>query len=46
VTPAQRTLLLGGASTESLVWQALAWTIGIGIVFGLLCTRKYRSFSR
>ena len=44
-TPMQRELLLGGTSTGSLVWQSLAWTIGIGIVFGLLCTRKYRSLS-
>ncbi|WP_375489140.1 ABC transporter permease [uncultured Jatrophihabitans sp.] len=46
VTPMQRSLLLGGSDTASLVWQALAWTIGIGLVFGLLCTRKYRSLSR
>ena len=41
-TGQQRELLLGGAGTGTLVWQSLAWTIGIGLVFGLLCTRKYR----
>jgi hypothetical protein len=45
VTPAQREYLLGGASTGSLVLQSLAWTVGIGIVFGLLCTRKYRNLT-
>lgn len=45
-TEQQRQLLLGGASTGSLVLQSLAWTIGIGVVFGALCTRKYRRFSR
>lgn len=44
-TPMQRELLLGGTGTGSLIWQSLAWTIGIGIVFGLLCTRKYRSLT-
>jgi len=46
VTPQQHELLLNGAGTTSLVLQSLAWTIGIGIVFGLLCTRKYRGLSR
>jgi len=41
-TPEQREQLLGGSSTTTLVVQALLWTIGIGIVFGLLCSRKYR----
>lgn len=45
-TGQQRELLLGGAGTGSLVLQALAWTLGIGIVFGVLCTRKYRRLSR
>lgn len=45
-TPEQRELLLGGSGTGSLVVQALLWTIGIGIVFGLLCTRRYRSLDR
>jgi ABC-2 type transport system permease protein/oleandomycin transport system permease protein len=45
-TPAQRELLLGGDSTSTLVWQSLAWTLGIGLVFGLLCTRKYRILTR
>ena len=45
-TPAQRELLLGGASTSSLVLQSLAWTAGIGILFGILCTRRYRGLTR
>jgi ABC-2 type transport system permease protein/oleandomycin transport system permease protein len=45
-TPAQRSLLLGGTSTGSLVLLALAWTLGIGLVFGFLCTRKYRNLTR
>lgn len=44
-TPQQRELLLGGSSSGSLVVQSLAWTIGIGIVFGVLCTRKYRNLT-
>lgn len=42
----QRQLLLGGSGTGSLVLQSLAWTLGIGLVFGVLCTRKYRRLSR
>jgi ABC-2 type transport system permease protein/oleandomycin transport system permease protein len=45
-TPAQRSQLLAGASTTSLVLQSLAWTLGIGIVFALLCSRKYRRLTR
>jgi ABC-2 type transport system permease protein/oleandomycin transport system permease protein len=45
-TAEQRSLLLGGSGTLSLVWQSLAWTVGIGVVFGLLCTRKYRNLTR
>jgi ABC transporter DrrB family efflux protein len=45
-TGQQRYVLLGNTGTGALVWQSLAWTIGIGIVFGLLCTRKYRGLSR
>ena len=45
-TPAQRSLLLGDTGTSALVLQSLAWTIGIGLVFGLLCTRKYRNLTR
>lgn len=44
-TPMQREMLLGGMETNSLILQALAWTIGIGIVFGVLCTRKYRNLT-
>ena len=45
-TDQQRQLLLGGTGTTSLVLQSLAWTLGIGIVFGLLCVRKYRRLTR
>lgn len=45
-TAAQRSQLLGGESTTSLVLQALAWSAGIGIVFAVLCTRKYRRLTR
>jgi ABC transporter DrrB family efflux protein len=45
-TSAQRAGLLGDTGTGSLVLQALAWTIGIGLVFGVLCTRKYRNLTR
>ncbi len=45
-TPTQRELLLGGQDTTSLVLQSLAWTIGIALLFGALCTRKYRNLGR
>jgi ABC-2 type transport system permease protein/oleandomycin transport system permease protein len=45
-TEQQRQLLLGGSGTGSLVLQSLAWTLGIGLVFGALCMRKYRRLSR
>lgn len=45
-TPQQRELLLGGTGTTALVLHSLAWTIGIGVVLGLLCTRKYRNLTR
>jgi ABC-2 type transport system permease protein/oleandomycin transport system permease protein len=45
-TPQQRELLLGGTGTGSLLLQSLAWTLGIGLLFGILCTRRYRSLSR
>jgi ABC transporter DrrB family efflux protein len=45
-TPEQRELLLGGAGTSGLVLQSLAWTLGIGLLFGVLCTRRYRRLSR
>ena len=41
-TAGQRAMLLGGSGTASLVIQALIWTLGIGLVFGALCTRRYR----
>ncbi len=44
-TEAQRAQLFGGADTASLVLQSLAWTVGIGLLFGVLCTRKYRNLS-
>ncbi len=44
-TPVQREMLLGGTGTTSLILQALLWTLGIGLVFGLLCTRKYRNLT-
>lgn len=44
-TAQQRELLLGGSSTGTLVGLSLVWTVGIGIVFGVLCTRKYRHLS-
>lgn len=45
-TAGQRAELLGGTGTGSLIVQALAWSIGIGLVFGLLCARKYRRLTR
>ncbi len=45
-TEQQRDLLLGHTATGSLVLQSIAWTIGIGVVFGLLCTRRYRRLGR
>ncbi len=44
-TAAQREMLLNGSSTTSLVLLSLAWTLGIGLLFGLLCTRKYRNLT-
>lgn len=43
VTAQQREFLLAGQDTTSLVLQSLAWTLGIAVIFGLLCTRKYRA---
>ena len=45
-TPQQRELLLGGTGTGSLVVQSLLWTLGIGVLFGVLCTRRYRGLTR
>jgi ABC transporter DrrB family efflux protein len=45
-TGEQRQLLLGGSGTGTLVLQSLAWTLGIGLLFGILCTRRYRRLSR
>jgi ABC transporter DrrB family efflux protein len=43
VTTAQRVALFAGRSTTSMVLQSLAWTIGIGVVFGFLAVRRYNS---
>ena len=45
-TRPQRDLLLGGSGTGSLVWQAIAWTVGIGLLFGIACTRRYRNLTK
>lgn len=45
-TQPQRDLLLGGSSTSSLVLQALAWTAGFGLLFGVIAARKYRNLTR
>ena len=45
-TAQQRELLLGGSGTGSLVVQSLLWSLGIGVLFGVLCTRRYRGLSR
>jgi ABC transporter DrrB family efflux protein len=43
VTTAQRAALFAGRSTTSMVLQSLAWTVGIGLVFGFLAVRRYNS---
>lgn len=43
--PEARQALFDGASTASLVWQAIAWTIGLAAVFGWLAVRKYKRLS-
>jgi ABC transporter DrrB family efflux protein len=43
VTAAQRAQLFAGQSTTSMVLQSLAWTLGIGVVFGYLAVRRYNS---
>jgi ABC transporter DrrB family efflux protein len=45
VTPLQRHVLFAGQSTTALVVQSLAWTVGIGAVFGYLSVRRYSSTS-
>jgi ABC-2 type transport system permease protein/oleandomycin transport system permease protein len=45
-TAEQRGALLAGSGTASLVWQSLAWTLGIGVLFGVLCTRRYQRLTR
>ena len=39
-TAEQRALLLGGSGTGSLVLQSLAWTLGIGLLFGVVVARR------
>lgn len=46
LSPIQRADLLGGNTTAELVWQAAAWTVGIGAIFAALCARRYRRLSR
>ena len=46
VTPAQRAELLSGMSTGTLVLQSILWSLGIGVVFALLCSRKYLKLTR
>lgn len=46
LSPAARQALFDGASTTSLVLQAIAWTIGLGAVFGWLAVRRYKNLSR
>jgi ABC transporter DrrB family efflux protein len=41
VTAAQRHQLFAGQSTTSLIVQSLAWSIGIGLLFGFLAVRRY-----
>lgn len=41
-----RRALFDGASTSSLVLQSIAWTVGLGAVFGWLAVNKYKSLSR
>ncbi|MCW2522259.1 MAG: type transporter, partial [Frankiales bacterium] len=45
VSAAQRAELFGGQGTTVLVLESLAWTAGIGLVFGYLATRRYNSTS-
>jgi ABC transporter DrrB family efflux protein len=45
-TAAQRAQLLASDSTASLVVQSVAWTVGIGLVFALGCSRRYRRLTR
>ena len=40
-----RQSLFDGASTASLVWQSIAWTVGLGALFGWLAVRTYKSLS-
>lgn len=44
-TAAQREMLLNGSSTSTLVLLSIVWTLGIGLLFGFLCTRKFRNLA-
>lgn len=46
ISPDARRALFDGASTGSLVVQSVAWTVGLGAVFGWLAVTKYKSLSR
>ncbi len=46
IPPEARRALFDGASTSSLVLQSIAWTVGLGAVFGWLAVNKYKSLSR
>jgi ABC-2 type transport system permease protein/oleandomycin transport system permease protein len=39
--PAQRSALFGGQSTSVLIVQALAWILGLGVIFGTLAMRRF-----
>jgi len=43
--PEARQALFDGATTASLVWQSIAWTVGLGALFGWLAVRRYKSLS-
>ena len=45
-TAQQREILLGGSGTGSLVVLSLLWSLGIGLVLGALCTRRYLRLTR
>jgi len=46
VGPQERHVLFAGQSTTSLVLQSVAWTLGIGLVFGTVAIRRFSSTAR
>lgn len=46
ISPQARQALFDGLGTGTLVWQAIAWTAGLGAIFGWLAVRKYKNLSR